>query len=264
MMSVRSCPARPTNGSPWTSSSRPGASPTNIKSALGLPTPKTTCVLPLANRHFSQVITIRWKSPSRSGAACRVPGGGADMSRCVKPISFRNSSSRRRSSVTRQVLHDEVEDAVRDSQLRRLFDSGGRAVAGNDEDFVLIGVEADRRIGDVVRDDQIRLLAQEFFTRVLFERLRFGRKCDDERPWRRCRDRGEDVRTLLQGQRQLVALILFDFLCGGRGWSEVGDGGSFDDDLLSREVLHHSVVHLGGGGDARDIHADWRGERRRT
>ena len=44
MIFVRSWPARPTNGSPCASSSAPGASPTNINSARGLPTPKTTCV----------------------------------------------------------------------------------------------------------------------------------------------------------------------------------------------------------------------------
>ena len=44
MIFVSSWPARPTNGSPCRSSSAPGASPTNIRSAFGLPTPKTTCV----------------------------------------------------------------------------------------------------------------------------------------------------------------------------------------------------------------------------
>ena len=36
MIFVSSCPARPTNGSPWMSSSAPGASPTNIRSAFGI------------------------------------------------------------------------------------------------------------------------------------------------------------------------------------------------------------------------------------
>ena len=38
---VRSWPARPTKGMPWMSSSRPGASPTNIRRAFGFPTPNT-------------------------------------------------------------------------------------------------------------------------------------------------------------------------------------------------------------------------------
>ena len=39
--SLSSWPARPTNGRPWRSSSAPGASPTNIRSASALPAPKT-------------------------------------------------------------------------------------------------------------------------------------------------------------------------------------------------------------------------------
>src|SRR6476646_317704 len=48
MIFVSSCPARPTNGMPWMSSSAPVASPTNIRSASGLPTPKTICRRPCA------------------------------------------------------------------------------------------------------------------------------------------------------------------------------------------------------------------------
>src|SRR5262245_53455723 len=39
-----SWPAAPTNGTPCLSSWKPGASPTNIRSAVGEPEPKTTCV----------------------------------------------------------------------------------------------------------------------------------------------------------------------------------------------------------------------------
>ena len=50
---VSNWPARPTNGSPCASSSAPGASPINITSASGLPTPNTVCVLELARcGHF--------------------------------------------------------------------------------------------------------------------------------------------------------------------------------------------------------------------
>ena len=41
MIFVRSCPARPTNGRPWLSSSSPGASPTKTSLAFALPSPKT-------------------------------------------------------------------------------------------------------------------------------------------------------------------------------------------------------------------------------
>ena len=49
-----SLPAWPTNGKPCLSSWKPGASPTNIRSAAGLPTPKTTCVLVSASRQRVQ------------------------------------------------------------------------------------------------------------------------------------------------------------------------------------------------------------------
>src|SRR5882724_12395746 len=42
MIFVSNCPARPTNGSPCSSSSAPGASPTNMSCASMLPTPNTT------------------------------------------------------------------------------------------------------------------------------------------------------------------------------------------------------------------------------
>ena len=48
--SERSWPARPTNGRPWRSSSAPGASPTNIRSASALPAPKTVLVPRLGER----------------------------------------------------------------------------------------------------------------------------------------------------------------------------------------------------------------------
>src|SRR5262249_37552329 len=44
-----SFPAWPTKGTPCLSSWKPGASPTNIRSARGLPAPKTTCVRPSAS-----------------------------------------------------------------------------------------------------------------------------------------------------------------------------------------------------------------------
>src|SRR5207247_1523247 len=49
-----SFPAWPTNGKPCLSSWKPGASPTNIRSASGSPTPKTTWVRPSASRQAVQ------------------------------------------------------------------------------------------------------------------------------------------------------------------------------------------------------------------
>src|SRR5918994_1807178 len=60
---VRSWPARPTNGMPWRSSSAPGPSPTNTRSAPGSPSPKTTWLRPwVANGHFVQASASRSSS----------------------------------------------------------------------------------------------------------------------------------------------------------------------------------------------------------
>ncbi len=50
-----SWPARPTKGSPWRSSSAPGASPTNISSASALPAPKTVLARVSCRGHLVQV-----------------------------------------------------------------------------------------------------------------------------------------------------------------------------------------------------------------
>src|SRR5919206_1841811 len=66
-----SFPACPTNGSPCLSSWKPGASPTNIRSASESPTPKTTCVRPWARRQRVQPATWR-ANASSSVSACSV------------------------------------------------------------------------------------------------------------------------------------------------------------------------------------------------
>src|SRR6266436_4047750 len=67
-----SLPAAPTNGTPCLSSWKPGASPTNIRSAAGKPDPKTTCVRPLASAHLVQPATL-----SRYAARLRPAGSVA-------------------------------------------------------------------------------------------------------------------------------------------------------------------------------------------
>src|SRR5262245_38398445 len=52
-----SCPAAPTNGTPCLSSWKPGASPTNMRSAVAEPEPKTTCVRPFARAQRVQPAT---------------------------------------------------------------------------------------------------------------------------------------------------------------------------------------------------------------
>ena len=52
-----SLPAAPTNGTPFLSSWKPGASPTNISSAVGEPAPKTTWVRVCASAQRVQPAT---------------------------------------------------------------------------------------------------------------------------------------------------------------------------------------------------------------
>src|SRR5690348_387007 len=66
-----SFPAWPTNGMPCLSSWKPGASPTNIRSARGLPAPKTTCVRPCASRQRVQLAVAALYASSVSGGATR-------------------------------------------------------------------------------------------------------------------------------------------------------------------------------------------------
>ena len=57
IISFNSRPALPTNGSPWRSSSFPGASPIKSQSESLLPHPKTVWVLFLCKEHFVQFFT---------------------------------------------------------------------------------------------------------------------------------------------------------------------------------------------------------------
>src|SRR3954452_20042544 len=66
----RSFPAAPTNGTPFLSSWNPGASPTNISSAVAEPAPKTTCVRVAASAQRVQPATWSpYASSERSAAA---------------------------------------------------------------------------------------------------------------------------------------------------------------------------------------------------
>src|SRR3954452_16679625 len=64
-----SFPAFPTNGRPCLSSWNPGASPTNIRSACGLPAPNTTCVRPCASLQRVQLAVAAAYPSSDSGGA---------------------------------------------------------------------------------------------------------------------------------------------------------------------------------------------------
>jgi hypothetical protein len=70
---LRSCPARPTNGDPLDVLVGARASPTNIRSASGFPTPKTTCFRPsVASLQRGQVRTdlrLDRREPFRAASA---------------------------------------------------------------------------------------------------------------------------------------------------------------------------------------------------
>src|SRR5680860_1295099 len=61
---LSSCPARPTKGSPWRSSSAPGASPTKITSASASPAPNTAFVRVSCRGHRVHPLTSSYSSTS--------------------------------------------------------------------------------------------------------------------------------------------------------------------------------------------------------
>src|SRR3954447_16967717 len=74
-----SFPAWPTNGTPCLSSWKPGASPTNIRSACGLPAPNTTCVRPCASPQRVQTAVAAPSSSSVSTPATGTALTGASL-----------------------------------------------------------------------------------------------------------------------------------------------------------------------------------------
>ena len=76
MILVSNWPALPTNGSPCSSSSAPGASPTNMSCASMLPTPNTTFLRDDARcGHFTQASARSRKAANAAALACGSSGG---------------------------------------------------------------------------------------------------------------------------------------------------------------------------------------------
>ena len=71
-MRSSSLPERPTNGRPSMSSSRPGASPTNITRAFGLPSANTSWVAVLRKAQPSKRVQDRAQLLEAGGASCRL------------------------------------------------------------------------------------------------------------------------------------------------------------------------------------------------
>src|SRR5881275_2190179 len=82
-----SFPAWPTNGTPCLSSWKPGASPTNSRSACGCPDPNTTCVLPSESRQLVQPATESARTASSCIAADPIAAAGwaGSDAQCPQP-----------------------------------------------------------------------------------------------------------------------------------------------------------------------------------
>src|SRR5262245_444314 len=240
MIFVSSWPARPTKGMPWTSSSAPGASPTNIRSASGFPTPNTiwrrpcVCSLQRVQSPISVRTAIR-ASAELAKKRAEVPGlepspsalrSSADKSRSTGPGGG-DSPDRRRHAASRLVpatpssaanrrcsltasrsteeLFDAIEDTRRDLRLRELR-NGLVAIGADERDSV--GVDVKARVGarDIVGDDEIDVLLLALRPRVLYDLIGFGGKSDQDRTvaFRRAplSEFGEDVRRAPERQRQ--------------------------------------------------------------
>src|SRR6266542_6095347 len=120
----RSFPDRPTNGSPCRSSCSPGPSPTNIRSAFGSPTPKTTLV-----------------RPCESGQRTQSCASIASSARSVMPEMLR---------ATERVLDGQGDGFVGES--RNDVDRGRRATHGGGHEGVTVdgGVDGPQRTGEPI------------------------------------------------------------------------------------------------------------------
>ena len=197
MILVSSCPARPTNGSPCRSSSSPGASPTNISDAVGLPTPNTTCRRPSvcslqrvhagpmcacqggqrlgrAGRGVDGVLPAaaagRVATPAHGRRASRrasaTPDRGSRRRRRARgstrgaPANRRGSSARRRGAGrdAEQAL-ETIEDAPGDRPPSTCSGSCLDAVVADEGDRVGVDLEPGVGAGHVVGDDEVDALA---------------------------------------------------------------------------------------------------------
>src|SRR5262245_29366564 len=148
-----SFPAAPTNGTPCLSSWKPGASPTNIRSAPGSPEPKTTCVRPPASAqrvHAATSSPYAWSSvaaataPAATAAATTtesagLPGGADHRERRQLARDVRRPALRARDLVvgTDQLLEvllalhaDVLVHRHRSGSLGPAADAGRRCRAG--------------------------------------------------------------------------------------------------------------------------------------
>ena len=99
MMSVRSWPARPTKARPCSSSSAPGASPTNISSALRVALAEDDVLAPAGELAAPAVADVRRGSPARAAAGSSVRAV-ARRRAATAPSRGRGGRGRRRARPT--------------------------------------------------------------------------------------------------------------------------------------------------------------------
>ncbi len=113
-MALSNWPARPTNGSPWRSSSAPGASPITSHSARVLPTPNTVCVRVLHRSQAVQAATRSRSTPQSAVGGKRRRGRGRRRADAGASAALSLGAAHRdRSDFSRRVARHPAIDAER-------------------------------------------------------------------------------------------------------------------------------------------------------
>jgi hypothetical protein len=117
-----------------------------------------------------------------------------------------------------------IEDALGDFTLAQLRESQIAAIAGEHSDDVGVMVESSAFGGDVIRNDKVGILGDQFFPGILGHVVRLRSESDDE-PITLCsRGFGQNIRRWLEAncERLFVSLHFLGLRFGG---PIVGDGG---------------------------------------
>ena len=139
---------------------------------------------------------------------------------------------------------------------------GAFAVAREQCDDVGLCVEARAVLREVVGDDGVEVLAQEFVARVLDDVVGLRREADDEQTVAaRTRDFGEYVGRRFERESERRRRLLYLAFCARRG-PVVCDRGGCDEDACPFDLAQHGGAHLLSRARAQHAHARWRGRRR--
>src|SRR5215472_6916397 len=154
----------------------------------------------------------------------------------------------------RAQTEDLVQDALSHFPLGHFRKSEISAIAGEERNHIRVGVEARTFGGDIVRHDQISILGNEPFPRILRYLFRFRRETDDNLlALVRCHF-GENVsgRFERNGQRRIAFL---DFLRAKLGGPVVRDGCRKDRNRSLGKTSPDSPTHFFGRTHVYTFHA---------